>query len=416
MQKNSKILFIFTQSYPFDYAAERTFIEPELDYLVKYFDQIIIFPLCTKGIQYKYLSQIHIETLISDKIKKSNKLVWIFNINFFKDIIKKPWVLFKKQKLKESIAFFGAADIIKKILVNYIKTSRIDIINLLCYSFWNDHSTYGLSLIKKHYFPNLKIISRAHGFDLYEERRDGYIPAIKETLKWLDRLYLACEYSKKYIEEKYPAYKEKFYVSQIGIKDHEIITCSSNDGSIRIVSCSAINNIKRVDLIFSGLKVFALENKDINIEWHHLGDGEERNNLEEKIKQKPNNLKIFIHGNLTNDEVFLFYQKNKLDIFITTSSSEGGSPISLKEALSCGIPIIGTNVGGISEIVNSKTGFLLSKDPAPQEICHAISSLLSDKEKYQTIRNNCRKLFKEQFDSSIVSKKFAQDLREICLN
>ncbi|NCO54621.1 MAG: glycosyltransferase, partial [Bacteroidetes bacterium] len=50
-----------------------------------------------------------------------------------------------------------------------------------------------------------------------------------------------------------------------------------------------------------------------------------------------------------------------VDLFINVSESEG-IPVSIMEALSAGIPVIATNVGGTNEIVNNDVGFLIDKE------------------------------------------------------
>ena len=49
---------------------------------------------------------------------------------------------------------------------------------------------------------------------------------------------------------------------------------------------------------------------------------------------------------------------NDFDLFVNMSLSEG-IPVSIMEAISFGIPIIATNVGGNAEIVNDETGVLI---------------------------------------------------------
>ena len=44
------------------------------------------------------------------------------------------------------------------------------------------------------------------------------------------------------------------------------------------------------------------------------------------------------------------------------------------EAMSCGIPVIATNVGGSSEIVNTDNGYLLSSNPLSIEVAESIST------------------------------------------
>ena len=54
-----------------------------------------------------------------------------------------------------------------------------------------------------------------------------------------------------------------------------------------------------------------------------------------------------------------------------------GIPVSLVEALSYGIPIIATDVGGNSEVCDSQVGILLSSDPSAEEVKESIEDFLS---------------------------------------
>ncbi len=53
------------------------------------------------------------------------------------------------------------------------------------------------------------------------------------------------------------------------------------------------------------------------------------------------------------DDLMLFFKENSVDLFINASITEG-TPVSIMEAISCGIPIIATDVGGNPEIVSEK--------------------------------------------------------------
>ena len=58
-------------------------------------------------------------------------------------------------------------------------------------------------------------------------------------------------------------------------------------------------------------------------------------------------------------------------LFINVSESEGFQ-VSIKEALSCGLLIIATNVGGISEIVDAHVGILIDKYFVFNDVSHVI--------------------------------------------
>ena len=66
------------------------------------------------------------------------------------------------------------------------------------------------------------------------------------------------------------------------------------------------------------------------------------------------------------------------------SETEGIS-VSIMEAQSAGIPVLATNVGGTSEIVNSENGFLIEKDFNMDNLVSIIQKYLSstDEEKQQ---------------------------------
>jgi teichuronic acid biosynthesis glycosyltransferase TuaC len=88
------------------------------------------------------------------------------------------------------------------------------------------------------------------------------------------------------------------------------------------------------------------------------GEGQLRSELERKIRE--NNLTDYVRliGFVPDNEVPIWI--NAADFFILPSYSEG-NPTVMFEALGCGKPFIGTNVGGIPEIINdSKLGILCS--------------------------------------------------------
>jgi len=79
-------------------------------------------------------------------------------------------------------------------------------------------------------------------------------------------------------------------------------------------------------------------------------------------------------GRLDHVEVFSYFKNNPVDVLINTSSSEG-LPVSIMEAMSFGIPIIATDVGGTSEPVTDKTGILIPGDCSPEDVSEALNSI-----------------------------------------
>lgn len=121
-----------------------------------------------------------------------------------------------------------------------------------------------------------------------------------------------------------------------------------------------------------------------------MGEGEERKNLEEIIKN--NNLEdsVFLIGNVENASSYL----KAFDIFTLTSITEA-LPYAILEAGKAGVPIIASNVGGISEIIDDMKSGILLQPKKPKEIRDAIEYYLNHPDK----RESFSALLKEKIDT-----------------
>jgi glycosyltransferase involved in cell wall biosynthesis len=151
-------------------------------------------------------------------------------------------------------------------------------------------------------------------------------------------------------------------------------------------------------------------NYNNKIKWFHIGDGPLLSEIVKTIKETKN-LDIVIMGYLSNEKINEFYQTNSIDCFITTTESEGGVPVSIQEAQSYGIPAIATNVGGVPEIVNNKTGIILNENPAPKDIAEAIYSLIKNPKRLEEIKLECRSNWLKNFNADKNFSSFVNDIR-----
>ncbi|MFH0774233.1 MAG: GT4 family glycosyltransferase PelF [bacterium] len=121
------------------------------------------------------------------------------------------------------------------------------------------------------------------------------------------------------------------------------------------------------------------------------GEGPERSRLEELVERLGILQKVFFLGHRRDVERIF----NSIDIFVLPSLSEG-MPMTILEAMAFGKPTIATDVGGVSRLINEKTGLLVpSKDPSL--LTAAIISLLKDPEKAQLMGLCARKRVEEEF-------------------
>jgi len=123
-----------------------------------------------------------------------------------------------------------------------------------------------------------------------------------------------------------------------------------------------------------------------------IGDGEERENLKKQAEALGVTKSFEFLGSLLNPYP---YVKNA-DYFILPSESEGW-PLIIADALILQKPIISTNVGGISEMINhKKNGYLINYET--EEMYEAMKKFLTQPELVSAIQNNLKDIEK-QFDN-----------------
>lgn len=116
------------------------------------------------------------------------------------------------------------------------------------------------------------------------------------------------------------------------------------------------------------------------MEWIHFGDGPERSRIEQMARPGQGNLRIHMMGNVPNEMVLEFYRGKPVSAFVNLSTTEG-LPMSIMEALSFDIPVLATDVGGVSEIVGEErgSGALVRVDASIEEILGTLRGLLENR-------------------------------------
>lgn len=280
------------------------------------------------------------------------------------------------------------------------------------YSFWMNEWASVLSILKQ----KNKIsgfVSRIHGADLYEER----VPVFKKLvlrkfqLQNVSKVFSISNKGGHYLKDKYRNFKNKIFTSYLGTNDFGPGYFDKNH-VFTIVSVAKVRNIKRIYMIPE-----ILMNINFPVKWIHIGDENLSSNdstiqtyLNNKklLKSKPN-IEVVTLGNTTNEQVLQFYKSNNVNLFISVSETEG-LPISMMEAMSFGIPILSTNVGGCSEIVNETTGVLIEKNFDVMVAANKILEIKNSKLNSEESRLKIREYWKANFSNETNFNSFIDQL------
>ncbi|MEM2878087.1 MAG: glycosyltransferase family 4 protein [Candidatus Hadarchaeales archaeon] len=132
-----------------------------------------------------------------------------------------------------------------------------------------------------------------------------------------------------------------------------------------------------------------------------VGKGPELGRLTELAKKENVERKvIFISTFISEKKLVEYYSAS--DLFVLPSLWEPFG-IVLIEAMSCGTPVVATEVGGIPEVVGDAG--VLVKPGNPDEIARAVNFILSDPRKRKTLSVRSRRRVEKHFDFNVISRK-----------
>lgn len=407
-----KRLYLFTDCYPYG-KGERPFLEPELGALALEFEVVII----TQGAERRTAeSSFELENGSSVRVICVPPLTsWRLFVAMLSFPLSKlfRWELnalmldgFSWSRFARCVLEFARARNVEKFCERNGVFSHPE--DSVYYTFWFNNEALAVAM-RKSANPSIVWVSRIHGYDLYNERNpSGRQPFQRFMLAHVDRLLFLSPLAERYFIENFGSAlnDDQFVQLGLGVRDCGKQPSSKAEDSFRLVSCSNMIPLKRINLIVEALAL--LDGRPI--EWIHFGDGESRKAIERQCEEL--GVSVDIRGHVENQDVMEFYRTSYVDAFITASSTEG-MPVSIEEAMSFGIPIIATNVGGIAYQVDAN-GVLLGANPSAREIADAIDFIrCSDPADIARMRSRSRNLWRTRFDASELREGLLCLLRKV---
>jgi len=245
---------------------------------------------------------------------------------------------------------------------------------------------------------------------------------INNLFLWLDRITL--RFSKYYISNSRAAVKflvskgfpaKQFRVIHSGIDinlfgpdlnnnhNSQHLKFKISSAKVSIITCIAnLRLIKGHISLIDALEIVHRREKDfITI---LIGEGKIRKKLERYVIQKKLESKILFLGSQTDISNILAIS----DMFVLASLWEG-LPVSIMEAMASGLPVVATDVGGVSEIVvNNETGLLMPPQDS-EAIAKAILAILFD----PCRAKNMGKMGRERIKGNFTVEKMVKETEDL---
>lgn len=155
--------------------------------------------------------------------------------------------------------------------------------------------------------------------------------------------------------------------------------------------------------VIQTLQKFFRENQFQHYLFIFIGDGFDKDELEQEIKSLNYREKVHFLGALPNAEVHKYYQV--ADIFINPTHAEG-FPRVLIEAMACGLPVVTTNAGGIKDLIGIKQSQFMSDISDPIQFADNLIKMayLSESERDLIINENLQTV--EKYSTENVAKMY----------
>ena len=213
----------------------------------------------------------------------------------------------------------------------------------------------------------------------------------RKYFKYLDNIITVSKECAEVLKKEFPEYKRKINFMYNIISPKLIYDMSKekikldNSNSIILISVGRLTNAKGYDMAIESCK--KLVEKGYDIRWNIIGDGEERTNLEQRIKKNNLEDRFILLGIKENPYPYV----RNADIYVQTSRFEGKS-IAIDEAKILNKPILITNFSTVKDqISNGEDGLIV--DMNVDSIVKGLEKLINDTD----LRNKLTKnLSKEQ--------------------
>lgn len=310
--------------------------------------------------------------------------------------IRKPYFKFLIQSLHKSKYGKLSKNLGLFYLVNYILSNNIQIV----------HAHFGpngneMSILKEMGVP-IKLVTTFHGYDIrlgYEKGEEFYAPLKKHG----DAFLSISEYNKTSLIE-FGFKRDKIIDLPNGV-DVSFFNKKANKDqsiqkSIQIITVARLVPVKNLELAIHAFKQVVNFFPDLNFEYHIVGDGEDREKLEQLVQDLDIHKYVNFHGAKTTKVVRNLMVKS--DIFMLSSNAEA-FPTVLLEAKACGLPILATDVGSVKDMVNN-CGIVVQSNSS-DAFASGLKALIQNRGKWNSMAETSRKQIVKYYDIRKLSLK-----------
>jgi glycosyltransferase involved in cell wall biosynthesis len=219
------------------------------------------------------------------------------------------------------------------------------------------HATVAALIINR--LTDIPFSFTARGSDIHVDRR-----MLKEKLEAAAFAITVSNYNKEVmVEECGFSARDKIHVVYGGVNTETFRPTlkSESNGRLQILCVARFEEVKGHTILIEACRL--LQERGVEFECHLVGDGELRPDIEKQVAQAELGEQMRLWGYCPQNEVLEKMAQADVVVLATVPASNGkreGIPNALKEAMACGLPVVGSEISGIPELVeHGRSGILV---------------------------------------------------------
>ncbi len=286
-----------------------------------------------------------------------------------------------------------------------IKKEKVDIIH----SHWLIPSGLVGAICKK--VCKRPLVVTIHGSDIFPFRKGSLKHLLRLVLKSCDACTANSQATASAAQEITDV-QQKLAVIPMGVdlnRFHPDEPGFATDKPL-ILSVGRLINWKGVDYLIRAMPLVLEQLPEARLVI--CGDGPERANLERLASELSLTGNVVFEGSVPNSRLPDYYRTASVfvlpSIVIESTGETEALGVVLLEAMACGKPVIGSNVGGIPDIIEDGWNGFLVQQKSPEELADRIVRLLSSDELRHRFSENALQTVRERFSWEAVTDRFGE--------
>ncbi|MFC1807901.1 glycosyltransferase [Candidatus Omnitrophota bacterium] len=247
----------------------------------------------------------------------------------------------------------------------------------------------------------------AHAFDIFVET-----PMLGEKFERAKFIVTCTDYNRRHLIRRFRLNEDKVFLNYHGLEkrwfqreaqDSRVRDpkggCGYPARFIKLLSIGRLVEQKGFEYLIKACAI--LQIKNINFSLKIIGDGPLRDEINMLVAEYNLQRRVEIIKTSAQEQVINYYKESDLFVLpcvISKNQDRDGIPNVILEAMAMGLPVIGTAVSGLPEVLRNEETALVVNDQDPDSLAHAIERVAHSNELGQKLAENGYKLVAKRFD------------------